>query len=102
MYYISNVLVPYFDVTLRNPMHFKQASKCMYGINRNEEKTCLRGFQNLTIQPHKTDRGLKIRNYEEERFDYLCSESKGIVQLCGFQTAGLRLCFRVSHDVAHV
>ena len=38
---------------------------------------------------------------------YLCSESKGADQLCGYRTADLRLCFayvksRFSHDAVHI
>ena len=52
---------------------------------------------NRAVQPQKVARCLKFRIYEEDRQNYLCSESKG-VDLC--------LCFRiynknrVSHDAA--
>ena len=48
--------------------------------------------------------------YEVEELYDLCSESQGADQLCGYRTAGLRLCFRTmqkqtnkfSHDAAYL
>ena len=53
-------------------------------------------------------RGLKFQIKEVEGLYYLCSENKGADQLCGYRTAGLRLCFRIHaksrffHDAAHL
>ena len=48
-----------------------------------------------TVQLQKMARGLKFRIKVEEGLHYLCSENKGADQLCGYRTAGLRLCVRI-------
>ena len=107
MYYIPNDLVSNFDLTIRKSIHFNQVSKYMYGINRNEEKPCLRGFQNLTVQPHKVDRGLKfgIRNKRDltiyvakAKALFSCVVSRQLICNFVFAYAKSRFC----HDVAHV
>ena len=62
----------------------------------------------LAVQPLKMASGSKFRTYETEELYYLCSENKGVVQLC-MVTAQLisSLVFayaksRFSHDAVHI
>ena len=61
-----------------------------------------RSNTNRSVQSQKKARSLKFWILEEEKLYYPSSENKGADQLCSYCTADLRLCFRFSHDAAHI
>ena len=54
-----------------------------------------RSDRNLSVQPQKMARGLKIRIYDVKELYSPCGENKGADQLRGYREADLRLCFRI-------
>ena len=64
------------------------------------DKTCLWGSRpGLTqtgLYSHRRWlRGLKCQIWDKEELYYLCSENKGVDQVCGYPAADLHLCFRI-------
>ena len=54
-----------------------------------------RSDTNRAVKSQKIARGLKLRIYEVEGLNYICSENKSADQPCGYRTADLRLCCRI-------